>query len=271
MSELQARPMPSGAPAILKVLAHDLRWRLITALAHSDLRVQELVLLAGEPANLVSYHLRQLRDAGVVTEHRSAADGRDVYYTLDVARLHELYAAAGAALHPVLRAGPEALAAALASAVGPQVDRGGPAPTRVLFVCTHNSARSQMAEAILRALGGDRVEAFSAGSEPSTVHPDAVRALAEMRIDAGLQRSKHLDEFRGQTFDYVITLCDRVREACPMFSGDPDQIHWSLPDPAAVEDVGGARYRAFVQTGLRLSTRVRYLLPVIAHEQHPAA
>jgi arsenate reductase len=106
---------------------------------------------------------------------------------------------------------------------------------RVLILCTGNSARSQMAEGLLRALGGGRVEAFSAGSKPSHVNPFAVEAMRRRGIDISGQRSKHLSEYLDQPFDYVITVCDQAAETCPIFPGRAQRIHWSFPDPAAAE------------------------------------
>lgn len=243
------------APDFLKLLAHDLRWSLVAALARSDHRVNELVRLLGQPMNLVSYHLKQLRDQHLVTERRSSADGRDVYYSLDLDLLRTRYFAAGTALHPALKSADQEQAGVLQ-------DR---APTRVLFLCTHNSARSQMAEGIVRHLGAGQVAVFSAGSQPSEVHPDAVRAMAAIGIDISQQQSKHLDTFAGQPFDYIITVCDWVREVCPIFPNDPEQIHWSFADPAAVDDAG-ARERTFQQTAQQLMTRARHLLTLIEQQ-----
>jgi len=106
---------------------------------------------------------------------------------------------------------------------------------RVLFICTGNSARSQMAEGVLRHLAGERVEVFSAGSKPSVVHPMAIRAMAEFAVDISGHRSKSLMEFIHQPFDFVITVCDSAAETCPAFPGRAQRIHWSFPDPAAVE------------------------------------
>ena len=246
-------PNPSD---FLKLLAHELRWKLVTALSRSDYRVYELVHLLDQPMNLVSYHLKQLRDQQLVTEHRSSADGRDVYYSLDIEALRTRYFAAGESIHP-------ALASSDSAPLGTTATHP---PTRVLFLCTHNSARSQMAEGILRHLGGDRVMAFSAGSQPAEVHPDAVRVLTAIGIDISQQRSKQLDRFADQSFDYIITVCDRVREVCPLFPNDPERIHWSFPDPAAVEDAA-ARERAFQQTAQQLMTRIRQLLTLIDRER----
>lgn len=110
-----------------------------------------------------------------------------------------------------------------------------PQKLRVLILCTANSARSQMAEGLLRHLAGDRMEVFSAGTRATSVNPHAIRAMAERGIDISHQRSKHLNEFLGQPFDYVITVCDAAAETCPIFPGRSERIHWSFPDPAAVE------------------------------------
>ncbi len=133
-------------------------------------------------------------------------------------------------------------------------------PLRILFLCTHNSARSQMAEAILRELGGGRVEAASAGTEVTRVHPLAVREMAERGIDIGAQRSKHLNEFLGERLDYVVTVCDNAGESCPVFPGGPERIHWSIPDPSAVEGTDEIRAAAFKRAADDLTTRIRDLL-----------
>ena len=104
---------------------------------------------------------------------------------------------------------------------------------RILFVCTHNSARSQMAEGLLRALGGDRFRAFSAGTEATRVRPLAIRAMAELGIDIAGQESKTLDRYLGAPFDAVVTVCDAAHEACPYFPGAARRLHWSFEDPAA--------------------------------------
>ena len=134
------------------------------------------------------------------------------------------------------------------------------APKRVLFLCTENSARSQMAEVLLRYLSQGHIEVYSAGSRPTQVHPLALAVLQERGISTEGLRSKSLNEFIGQSFDVIVTVCDRVRESCPTFPGDPDCIHWSFADPAAVEGSLEERHRAFEQTSLQLTTRLRYLL-----------
>jgi ArsR family transcriptional regulator, arsenate/arsenite/antimonite-responsive transcriptional repressor / arsenate reductase (thioredoxin) len=245
-------------PALLPLIAHDVRWQLLRALTLSDYRVHELVSRLGRPLNLVSYHLKQLRQHQLVSERRSSADARDVYYHLDVERLQTLYRASGEALHPALTSGQVFQVVEQDLTAGPMA--------RILFLCTHNSARSQMAEGIARALGKGRLEVFSAGSEPSQLHPDAVRVLAEMQIDIRQQSSKHLDQFVGQFFDYIITVCDRVRETCPVFPDDPQRIHWSFPDPAAIDDEH-ERMAQFRAIGRELAMRINYLLLLLERKR----
>jgi arsenate reductase (thioredoxin) len=118
---------------------------------------------------------------------------------------------------------------------------------RVLFLCTHNSARSQMAEGLLQVLGGDRFGAFSAGTEATQVRPLAVRAMAELGIDISGQESKTLERYLDQPFDQVITVCDQANEACPVFFGARERLHWSFPDPSQAtgsEDEQLAVYRS---------------------------
>jgi protein-tyrosine-phosphatase len=239
-------------PDFLKLLAHDLRWQLLSALVHSDYRVHELVDQVNRPMNLVSYHLKQLREQQLVHERRSSADSRDVYYSIDLARLERLYYSSGAQLHPSLGK-PDVLVGRATPVT--------PTPKRVLFLCTHNSARSQMAEGLLRQLAGDRVEVFSAGTQPSVVHPLAIRTMTSLGVDITAQRSKHLDEFYGQSFDWIITVCDRIQENCPVFPGDPQQVHWSIPDPLAAPDKWAEE--SFDEVAQTLQTRILYLLLVL--------
>jgi protein-tyrosine-phosphatase/DNA-binding transcriptional ArsR family regulator len=243
----------------LKLLAHEIRWKLLVLLSHSDYCVQELARLVEQPQNLVSYHLRQLRRHNIVTERRSAADGRDIYYSLDFATLHTLYFAAAETLHPAL--------SSTDTTVEKTVSTLPDKPVRVLFLCTENSARSQMAEALMRHLSKGQVDAFSAGSHPARIHPYAIRAIAAIGIDISKQRPKHFDEFREQSFDRIITLCDRILEVCPTFPNDPERIHWSFPNPATVEGSEDEKYHAFEQTSLQLTNRIRLLLTLIERQK----
>jgi arsenate reductase len=116
---------------------------------------------------------------------------------------------------------------------------------RVLVLCTANSARSQMSEGLLRHIGGEHIEVQSAGTHPSVVNPLAVEAMRERGIDIGHHRSKHLSEFLDQPWDVVITVCDNAAENCPIFPGKVERIHWSFPDPAAVEGTHEEQLQAF--------------------------
>ena len=116
---------------------------------------------------------------------------------------------------------------------------------RVLILCTGNSARSQMAEGLLRNMAGDRFEVFSAGTKPSSVRPEAISAMRELGIDLSGHRSKPVAEFADQPFDYVITVCDNAKEICPIFPGGGKRFHWSFADPAAVQGTEDERLAAF--------------------------
>ena len=131
---------------------------------------------------------------------------------------------------------------------------------RVLFLCTGNSARSQMAEALLSAMAGDRYDAFSAGTKPSVVNPLAIEAMLEMGIDISAQRSKHLDEYIKQPFDYVITVCDKAAETCPTFPGRAERIHWPFPDPALATGSHQERLAAFRRTRDSITARLEQWL-----------
>lgn len=117
--------------------------------------------------------------------------------------------------------------------------------TRVIFICTHNSSRSQMAEGLLRHLAGDRFEVFSAGTVATRVHPLAITAMAERGIDISQQTSDHLDQYLGMEFDYVITVCDHAKETCPYFPITKVRLHWSLPDPSAATGTEEERLAKF--------------------------
>jgi ArsR family transcriptional regulator, arsenate/arsenite/antimonite-responsive transcriptional repressor / arsenate reductase (thioredoxin) len=172
---------------------------------------------------------------------------------LELARCGELLVSAGASLHP-----------GLAPTVGSHSGRlRGSARARVLFLCTGNSARSQMAEALAEQLSEGAVRAASAGSHPKPLHPNAVRVMHARGIDLEGRRSKPLSEFTGQQFDFVITLCDRVREICPEFPGTPEAIHWSVRDPAREPGADDETLPAFERTAAELETRIGFLLEEI--------
>ena len=130
-------------------------------------------------------------------------------------------------------------------------------PIRVLVLCTGNSARSQMAEGLLRHLAGDRFEVVSAGVSPTQVRSEAITAMREIGIDVSQHRSKSVDEFAGQEFDYVITVCDNANEVCPAFPGNTKRIHWSFDDPAAVQEDEAKRLGAFRRVRDEILHRLR--------------
>ena len=133
--------------------------------------------------------------------------------------------------------------------------------TKVLFLCTHNSARSQIAEGFLRHLAGNRFEVMSAGTEATHVRPLAVRAMDELGIDIADQESKTLDRYLGETFDYVITVCDDANEACPIFPGAKRQLHWSFEDPAQATGSEEERLRVFQSVRDEIKERIERELP----------
>ncbi len=127
---------------------------------------------------------------------------------------------------------------------------------RVLFLCTHNSARSQMAEGLLRSLGGDRFEAFSAGTEATRVRPLAIQAMAELGIEIAGHESKTLDRYLDQPFDKVITVCDQANETCPVFFGARERLHWSFPDPSTATGTDAEQLRVYRQVRDAIRARI---------------
>lgn len=236
------------APSILRVLGHDLRWQLAAYLRASDLTVGELTAATGEAQNLVSYHLRVLRDAGLVRERRSSADGRDIYYSLD---------------RRAVTAGLLAASEAISPGVQPQLS-GGSQETpwvgrlaSVLFLCTGNSARSQIAEAMLRELGGRHVLVRSAGTHPVGVHPQVAVVLASRNVRAGSLRSKSVTELGDVAFDYVVSLCDIARTEPVEVSGKPRLVHWSVPDPVTTRGNQKTVAMAFERAANEIQVRVQ--------------
>jgi arsenate reductase len=135
-------------------------------------------------------------------------------------------------------------------------------PIRVLFVCTHNSARSQIAEALLKRYGGDDFEVHSAGTEVTRVNPYALRVIEEAGVDWSGARSKSINEFLAQRFDYVITVCDRARATCPVFPGSSNTLHWGLDDPSEAEGTDEEKLAAFRRTATEVSARLRPFIEV---------
>ena len=244
---------PVEPPGFVQLVAHPVRWRLLRELVSSDRAVSELSGLVDEPQSLVSYHLGRLRDGDLVAMRRSAADRRASYYMINLVACRAQLQAAGRALHPGLSFVPARAAL---------FPNRRPKP-RVLFLCTGNSARSQIAEALIASMSSGHVEAASAGSNPKPLHANAVRVMRRRGIDISTNRTKHLDEFVGRRFDMVITLCDRVREVCPEFRSAPELRHWSVPDPALEGPTSRASYPAFERTAVELETRIGFLLDAL--------
>ena len=135
-----------------------------------------------------------------------------------------------------------------------------PRKSKVLILCTGNSARSQMAEGLFRQAGGDRYEVFSAGTKPSLVRPEAVAVMREIGIDISRHRSKSVDEFAGQKMDLVITVCDNAKESCPVFPGTTQRLHWPFEDPAALAGSEEQRLAAFRSIRDQIRARIQRFL-----------
>ncbi|GAB4115203.1 MAG: metalloregulator ArsR/SmtB family transcription factor [Roseiflexaceae bacterium] len=249
----------TAAPAtaeLLKLISDDLRWRLILAMRAGDLQVGELATQIGSPQSLISYHLGVLRQAGLVQVHRSDADARTTYYGLNLAAFVSLYTQIG----QVWQIPPELL---------PVVhDLALPTPPpQVIFLCTANSARSQIAEAWLRQLSAGRVVARSAGTKPRTLHPHTVAVMAEVGIDIGYQSAKGYEALREMKPDMVVSVCDIAREECAYWGSEVRHIHWSIPDPVAVPGDLATQLAAFRRVRDQLRSRVAGLLPVLAQQR----
>jgi ArsR family transcriptional regulator, arsenate/arsenite/antimonite-responsive transcriptional repressor / arsenate reductase (thioredoxin) len=227
-------------PLLIDLLAHPIRWTMVRALIHGDLRVQELVNLVGEPMNLVSYHLKKLRDGGLVRSQRSQADGRDIYYSLDFQYMQQ---AANGMM--------ESLYLAPVNQIDYTQITG-----RVLFICSNNNARSPMAEAILRAIAPN-VEVVSAGVQPTALHPDTLRAAQAVGADVRSVQTHSLDDVSNQPFDMIITVCDLARDMIAE-NIEGNLLHWSIPDPTRITS-SVARSLAFTQTAKILQERVQRL------------
>jgi ArsR family transcriptional regulator, arsenate/arsenite/antimonite-responsive transcriptional repressor / arsenate reductase (thioredoxin) len=254
MKETQPAPV---ALEVLKLFADDTRWRIIGELRHSDRQVGELVGRLSLPQNLVSYHLGLLRQVGLVQVHRSDADARVLYYGLDMTAVQAAYHRIGASL---------ALPQPTAPSQQPR--------SIVVFLCTENSARSQIAEGWLRQLSQGRIPVRSAGTQPSTLHPLAVRAMAEVGVDIGYQQAKGLDAVSREHPDIVVTVCDRAREACAPCIEAPIQLHWSIPDPVHAARRGSDPMEMFRTVRDQLRVRIEGLLaalPTLTNQGTPPA
>lgn len=239
--------VPSDTTSLesLKLLTDEVRWQLLHALRYSDRQVRELVEWLKLPQNLVSYHLGILRQAGLVHTHRSEADARVQYYSLDLPSLQHYYEQIGTSLH--------------LSAVSDKVATID--SLSVVFICSANSARSQMAEGLLRQLSGGVIKVRSAGIKPSTIHPTAIQVMTEIGIDIEYQQAKSIIDLQDYQPDVVITVCDKAREICEPCFDAPLQLHWSIPNPTY--EIADTQYFAFQQTRDMLVERIQGLLALL--------
>lgn len=237
----------TSAKQLLTLLANEAGWHVVRVLARSDYHMRELVTLLGYDEQTITEQIAALRDLGLLTERQSDANANDMFYRLKLDELRDAYMAAGAALHPVV--------GGVEDVQPEQLPHDKP---RVLVLCTGNSIRSQMAEGLIRHLSHGKVDVSSAGTNPTQVHPLAIETMTNAGVDISQQRSKHLDEFIDQSFDYVVTVCDQQHETCPTFPGQSERIHWSFPDPAQV--ASDAQPRTFKTTAMQLQTMIRFFL-----------
>ncbi len=228
---------------ILRLLADETRWRVLCMLRQSDHQVGELVEQLALPQNLISYHLGILKQAGLVQVHRSEADARSQYYGLDLAAMAAAHQQIGATLQlPMSKPDPQ------------------PSEQLVFFLCTGNSARSQMAEGWLRQLSSGTIPVRSAGTQPRTLHPLAINVMAEAGVDIGHQYAKDIQSLQDLHPTVVVTVCDRARELCAQHVTAPMQIHWSIPDPARFDGSETDRMAVFRTVRDDLRTRIQGLI-----------
>lgn len=230
---------------LLKLLAHDLRWAIVKSLATTDMRVGEIVAGVQQPTNLVSYHLKKLRDGNVVNAHRSNADARDVYYALDFDRVRDALKLVGTSVSLF----PQGLTQEL--------------PIRIVFVCTDGSLRSRMAAAIAyklnEQLDQNCIESYIGGITLAPLHPETAHILRLLDLDVHHTPLRHIDEFNSDNVDYAITVCDQVRDMYPAFQPDLKRMHWSIPPPAPMQDPE-ARQSAYRETYKLIEDRIVYFI-----------
>lgn len=264
LRQVQPEPLLQGVPSeaaaqAMKALGEVNRLRVYSLLTMGPMSVAELILTLGLSQALISHHLAVLKAAGLVFDYRSPEDARSIIYAVNKDRLRTLYGELSLLLDPIKAIDPR-------DEPFNQLRRSMMAgPIRVLFLCTGNSARSQMAEALLRLHGEGLFEAFSAGTHPKGLHPLTVRVMEEYGVDVSQQTSKDVTTFLDQTFDYVITVCDRANEECPVFPGDYERIHWSFEDPAAAQGTAEEQLAVFRRVRIALDSRIR--LFVNAHRK----
>ncbi len=238
---------------LFSLLADPHGWVLLRALANGDQRLHELARDTGVAAEEMSKRLPLLRELGLITERQSDVNPNETFYRFDITAFRRQYQEAGETIHPAVKAEDVVIGNLPAE------------PVRILFLCTGNSARSQMAEGLMRHLSQGKVEVASAGTKPSRVHPVAIQTMDKMGVDIRSQESTHMSQYEGQTFDYVITVCDLQNESCPIFPDAPKRLHWSFPDPAA-EPEGEVQERAFATVATHLRAMIRHFLIMIERQ-----
>jgi thioredoxin type arsenate reductase len=261
----QPEPLLKGVPSdeaatALRALGEVNRLRLYALLTMGPMAVGDLVTVLGLSQALVSHHLAVLKAAGLVVDRRDDGDARQIIYSVNKPVLRALYGELTLLLDPIKTVDTRP------TNTPRRVPMTG--PIRVLFLCTGNSARSQMAEALLRAQGEGLFETFSAGTHPKGINPLTVKAMEEVGIDVSDHTSKSLDIYLDDEFDYIITVCDSANEACPTFPGDYQRIHWSFDDPAAAQGSEDERLNVFRR--VRQEIRQRVSLFVNAHRREAA-
>jgi protein-tyrosine-phosphatase len=224
------------------------RLTIIALLSTGPMLVGDICIASGLPLTLVSQHLRVLRESGMVWAKRDGKDARAVWYSLNPERIKEIQTALSMVFD-------------MAKMVDRRIFETKQSPElfrekfRVLFLCSGNSARSQMAEALLQHYGSGLMEARSAGTHPREVHPLTIKVLSEIGIDTTGLKAKHYSVFGQESFRYVITVCDRANEECPDFHGDYQRIHWSIADPVKGENEDEL-INVFKQTRQELAGRI---------------
>jgi Protein-tyrosine-phosphatase len=234
------------------------RLAIISLLSTGPMLVGDICIASGLPLTLVSQHLRVLRESGMVRAERDGKDARAVWYHLNPERIKEIQTALSMVFDMtkiVDRRIPEAKQSSDLSRE----------KFRVLFLCSGNSARSQMAEALLQHNGKGLIEARSAGTHPREVHPLTIKVLAEIGLDTTGLRTKHYSVFNQETFHYVITVCDRANEECPDFNGDYQRIHWSIADPVKAGNENEL-IKVFTQTRQELAGRIALFIHAHRYE-----
>ena len=246
---------PNRRQGFLRLLADESRQAIVRLLALSDRRAGEIGALIRLPPNAVSYHLKQLRAIGLLRDRRSSADARDMYYQLDIGRLHALYAAAGDALYPGIAASTQ-----LAQPTSNQTRHPGFRNPCVSSFSAPITARARKwRRQFCARWAATRWRRSALGAYPPRCIPRRLRRCGRSGLTRQGSTAKSMEQFIGEPLDYIITVCDRVRDICPSFPGDPAQAHWSIADPAVVEDPE-RRAKAFREVLSELRVRIRYLL-----------